>query len=185
MLTRFRYPNLRQGLLGHWRPSRRATGSALIDSVRGNHGGLLNGPTWVASGSGLALSFDGVNDFVKATEIPFRTSGLPNLTFGCWFRTANAGSSFRGLVVKQGEYGLFLNGNLLSAYDWAAPATQPSTSIACNDSLWHLALMACTPTTAQIYLDGRAVSASTSYRVGGSGWSNTTSLVFGVVGQVR
>jgi Concanavalin A-like lectin/glucanases superfamily len=108
MLGAYRYQSIRNSLIGYWRPSRGPSGNTLIDSVRGNHGTLTNGPTWIASGgvggSGYALSFDGSNDFVG---IPI--NGLPAIdaakTISLWctfdgttsrrilFAMSNAGSN--------------------------------------------------------------------------------------------
>ena len=61
------------GLVGAWCPSfTGATGLQLADiSGQANHGVLTNmdpGTDWVASGSGLALDFDGSNDGVSASS---------------------------------------------------------------------------------------------------------------------
>ncbi len=86
---RFEYPSLRQGLVGAWCPSLGASGLTLIDrSGRNNHGTLTNmggQDNWQASGSGVALSFDGTNDHVVATQDFTGT----RVTFSVWayFRT--------------------------------------------------------------------------------------------------
>jgi hypothetical protein len=68
---RAEYPSLRQGLVGAWCPSLGASGLSLIDrSGRNNHGTLTNmagQDNWRASGSGVALNFDGTNDYVSAS----------------------------------------------------------------------------------------------------------------------
>lgn len=86
-----RYASLRQGLVGAWCPSvqRCGSGFTLPDlSGYGNHGTLTNmdpGTDWVSSGSGLALDFDGLNDYVTA-----RIPTIELLTDGCtlslWYR---------------------------------------------------------------------------------------------------
>jgi hypothetical protein len=67
---RFEYPSLRQGLVGAWCPSLGASGLTLIDrSGRNNHAALTNmggQDNWRASGSGVALNFDGTDDYVSA-----------------------------------------------------------------------------------------------------------------------
>jgi len=71
-MPRFEYPSLRQGLVGAWCPSLGASGLSLIDrSGRGNHGTLTNmagQDNWKASGSGVALNFNGTNGYV-ATNV--------------------------------------------------------------------------------------------------------------------
>jgi len=71
MVNRQEYSSLRQGLVSAWCPSLGASGLTLIDrSGRGNHGTLVNmggQDNWKASGSGVALNFDGTNDYATAT----------------------------------------------------------------------------------------------------------------------
>jgi hypothetical protein len=65
---RFEHPSIRQGLIRAWCPSLGASGLTLIDrSGQNAHGTLTNmagQDNWQASGSGVALNFDGVNDYV-------------------------------------------------------------------------------------------------------------------------
>ena len=61
-------PNLWKGLVGAWMPSFGVTGETLRDvSGNGNDGTLTNmdaASDWVGTSKGLALDFDGVNDYV-------------------------------------------------------------------------------------------------------------------------
>ncbi len=86
-----RYASLRQGLVGAWCPSLGASGFRLIDrSGYGNHGVLTNmdpGTDWVASGSGLALDFDGTNDYVNA-RIPTIELSTDGCTLSLWYRNS-------------------------------------------------------------------------------------------------
>jgi hypothetical protein len=65
---RFEHPSIRQGLIRAWCPSLGASGLTLIDrSGQNAHGTLTNmagQDNWQASGSGVALNFDAVNDYV-------------------------------------------------------------------------------------------------------------------------
>ena len=72
------HPNLWDGLVGAWMPSLGVTGETLRDvSGNGNHGTLTNmdpASDWVGTSKGLALDFDGSNDYVdcgvsKSTEV--------------------------------------------------------------------------------------------------------------------
>ena len=88
-----RYASLRQGLVGAWCPSvqRCGSGFTLPDlSGYGNNGTLTNmdpGTDWVASGSGLALDFDGSNDYVNA-RIPTLELSTEGCTLSLWYRNA-------------------------------------------------------------------------------------------------
>lgn len=90
-MPRQEYPSLRQGLVGAWCPSLGASGLSLIDrSWRNNHGTLTNmagQDNWRASGSGLALNFDGVNDYV-ATNVVLDGA----FTVSIWANRRTAGS---------------------------------------------------------------------------------------------
>lgn len=63
-----RYPSLWRGCVGAWCPSLGATGSRLFDqSLFQNHGTLINmdaSTDWPVSGDGVALDFDGGNEYV-------------------------------------------------------------------------------------------------------------------------
>ena len=65
---RFEHPSLRHCLIRAWCPSLGASGLTLIDrSGRNAHGTLTNMAgqgNWQASGSGVALNFDGADDYV-------------------------------------------------------------------------------------------------------------------------
>ncbi len=99
---RFEHPSLRQGLVGAWCPSLGASGLSLIDrSGRNAHGTLTNmggQDNWRASGSGVALNFDGTNDYVTASN---RTglSGNASYTLSAWVRVT-AGTN--GTVANAG-----------------------------------------------------------------------------------
>jgi hypothetical protein len=86
-----RYASLRQGLVGAWCPSLGASGFRLIDrSGYGNHGTLTNmdpGTDWVASGNGLALDFDGVDDYVNA-KIPTIELSTDGCTLSLWYKNS-------------------------------------------------------------------------------------------------
>ena len=99
------HPNLWDGLVGAWMPSFGVTGETLRDvSGNGNHGTLTNmdaASDWVTTPKGLALDFDGVNDYVN-TNSP--VVSLDNdFTFLVAVRTPSSlsdNSTFRGLIQK-------------------------------------------------------------------------------------
>jgi hypothetical protein len=73
-------PNLWKGLVGAWMPSFGVTGGTLKDvSGNGNDGTLTNmdaASDWVGTSKGLALDFDGVNDYVRMVT-PISISSHP------------------------------------------------------------------------------------------------------------
>lgn len=88
----------------------------------------------VVNVNATALNFDGNNDFVLINNNP--STKLSNGTVEGWIKTANAGSSFRGIIVKQLAYGLFLHNNQLVVYDWTVPGII-TTGVSLNDNQWH------------------------------------------------
>jgi hypothetical protein len=85
---RFEHPSLRHCLIRAWCPSLGASGLTLIDrSGQNAHGTLTNmagQDNWQASGSGVALNFDGVNDYVACGAI---LTGAFSYSAWCWLRT--------------------------------------------------------------------------------------------------
>jgi hypothetical protein len=137
-----RYASLRQGLVGAFCPSLGASGFCLIDrSGYGNHGVLTNmdpGTDWVASGSGLALDFDGVNDRVAigtssvlapntlATSVWIKPSTLIGTDKAIVSQTDAGGNVGRGVrrqgdavrwFVASGPYYIWNSGSILTT-DW-------------------------------------------------------------------
>ena len=81
-------PNLWKGLVGAWMPSFGVTGNTLRDvSANGNDGTLTNmdaASDWVATSKGLALDFDGVNDYVLSESIKHDV-GTGDFSWSVWF----------------------------------------------------------------------------------------------------
>ena len=102
-MPRNEYSSLRQGLVGAWCPSLGASGYRLIDrSGKNAHGTLTNMDgqgNWRASGSGVALNFDGTNDYVTGSD---RTglSGNAPYTFSAWVYVTSAAA--QGAIVYAG-----------------------------------------------------------------------------------
>ena len=84
---RYEHQSLRQGLIRAWCPSLGASGLTLIDrSGQNAHGTLTNMAgqvNWQASGSGVALNFDGVNDYVACGAV---LPGAFSYSAWCWLR---------------------------------------------------------------------------------------------------
>lgn len=143
----------REGLVGHWRLDESVTG--LTDSVidasgNGNHGT----PTGATGGNNKpqpsadvpsntnfvttrSLDFDGTDDHVRMENPPSSSLNINRGSVFAWIKTAAAGSSHRGIVVKQTAYGMFLLDDIFVIYDWTA-ASNRSTGIDVSDDAWHL-----------------------------------------------
>ena len=92
-MPRQEYSSLRQGLVGCWVPSLGASGLSLIDrSGRNNHGTLTNmggQGNWRASGSGVAINFDGTNDYVSlGSGSTYRFTSGQTFTAAAWIYPA-------------------------------------------------------------------------------------------------
>lgn len=141
------------------------SGSTTWFDVSGNNnsGSLINGPTYNSANNG-SLVFTGVNENINCGN----SSNL-QITSGsisAWVKAINAGSGFRGIIVKQTNYGLFFNDNILTVYDWGSGATR-STGINIADGTWKNTVMTFTENTgtpsnnAIIYLNGNSVLTTT------------------------
>jgi hypothetical protein len=128
-----------------------------------NNGTLTNGPTF-NSGNAGSIVFDGVDDYVSCGNNA--TVQINQGTISAWVRTSSPGSSFRGIITKQNNYGLFTNDGILVTYDWGNNQTR-STGTNIADNNWKNVAMSFTTNTgtpsnnAVIYLNGSAVLTTT------------------------
>ena len=129
----------------------------------GNNGTLTNGPTF-SSANGGSIVFDGTNDYVDCGNNA--SVQINQGTISAWVRTSSPGSSFRGIITKQNNYGLFTNDGVLVTYDWGNAITR-TTGINIADGTWKNVAMTFTnnvgtpSNNAIIYLNGTAVLTST------------------------
>jgi hypothetical protein len=84
---------------------------------------------------GNALALDGADDFVDVGNSA--SVQISRGTLEAWIKTSNAGGSYRGIIVKQMAYGMFLTENVLTVFQWANPNTNYSTGISLADNRWH------------------------------------------------
>jgi hypothetical protein len=129
----------------------------------GNNGTLTNGPTF-SSANGGSIVFDGTNDYIdcgNSTNLQINQG-----TISVWVKTSTPGSSFRGIISKQNNYGLFTNNGVLATYDWGNVLVR-TTGINIADGTWKNVAMTFTDNTgtpsnnAIIYLNGTAVLTTT------------------------
>ena len=94
---------LADGLVGYWSPWLGSSGYTLLDRTRyANHGTLTNmdaGTDWVGATiqgrSGFALDFDGTNDHVKFSKLPY-LDGKSRISFSWWANWALNSSNQAG-----------------------------------------------------------------------------------------
>ncbi len=81
------------------------------------------------------LNFDGTNDFVDCgNNAPVVIS---TGTIEAWIKTSDAGSDYRGIVVKQWAYGIFLLDNVFAVFQWSYGGAFYSSGINLADNRWH------------------------------------------------
>lgn len=118
---RFEHPSLRQGLIRAWCPSLGASGLTLIDrSGQNAHGTLTNmagQDNWQASGSGVALNFDGADDYVACGAT---LTGA--FTYSSWFWLRTFGASGKAIHSNTANGAIYL------------PAIRSTTVIVQGDS---------------------------------------------------
>lgn len=131
-----------KNLIGHWKldGSGTVTNGGTVSATVGANGTAITPSGVMSYGAGKAgqsLQFDGIDD-----EIDVGNGAAYQLTrgsFSAWINTANAGSGYRGIVIKQMAYGLFMNSNTLVIYDWTVG--ERSSGINISDGTWHHVLV--------------------------------------------
>ena len=142
--------------------TRSFSGSGItINGLVGGIGGtLVNGVGFTTSQNGI-FTFDGTNDYINFgnSSTLQQSSG----TLSAWAKATSPGSSYRGIIAKQGAYGLFYLNNVLVAYDWTADAAR-STGIDIADNTWKnvvLTYQSGVSNGTRIYINGVSVLTTT------------------------
>ncbi len=135
------------------------SGTAWTDlSGNGNNGTLTNGPTYSAADGGQIV-FDGVNDYVDSGNAA--SLQVSTYTLEIWFKATSANSAYRGLLVKQLAYSLFLLNNTLGSYDWPSTVFL-STGINAGDGVWRQAVLTMTAGGSRtIYVNAASIISGT------------------------
>jgi hypothetical protein len=133
------------------------TANGLIGGIGGT---LVNGTGFGTTNNGFFI-FDGTNDYINFgnSSTLQQTSG----TISAWAKTSAPGASYRGIIAKQGAYGLFYTDSVLVAYDWTAD-TPRSTGINIADNNWKnvvLTYQSGVSNGTRIYLNGVSVLTTT------------------------
>jgi hypothetical protein len=112
----------------------------IVDDSEGvNDGTLMGGNNTqdisVTGKINKALQLDGTLDYVNCGNDT--SLQISKGTMSAWIKTADAGSGYKGIVVKQYAWGMFLNSNVFGFYNWSA-ASFTSTGVNLADNNWHL-----------------------------------------------
>lgn len=128
--------NFAPGPVGYWNFEDAAQGSAVADrSGYGNNGSWSgSGSRWALGKYGAGGTFNGSDDYVSNGNTT--SEQLTRGTIEAWIKTSNAGSTHRGILVKQLAYGLFLYNNEFEIYDWGT-ASRRGTGVNVADGNWH------------------------------------------------
>ena len=88
------------------------------------------------SNAQTALNFDGINNYVVG---PNNSSlDLYHATIEGWIKTTNAGTGYRGIIVKVYNFGIYLENNNLMIFENGTGRrifTDPKINLA--DGIWH------------------------------------------------
>jgi len=133
------------------------TANGLVGGIVGT---LVNGVGFTSSNNGSFI-FDGTNDYINFgnSSTLQQSSG----TLSAWAKASSPGSGYRGIIAKQGAYGLFYTDSVLVAYDWAAD-TPRSTGINIADNTWKnvvLTYQSGVSNGTRIYINGVSVLTTT------------------------
>jgi hypothetical protein len=132
-------------------------------SYNGNNGTLTNDPTYSSSNGGTIV-FDGADDYISCGNSA--SVQIFQGTISAWVKTSSPGGSYRGIITKQGNYGLFIRDGELATYNWGNNQ-DITTGINIADNTWKNVSMTFTTNTgtpsnnAIIYLNGSAVLTTT------------------------
>ncbi len=140
------------------------SGTAWYDlSGNSNTGTLTNGPTFSAANMG-SIVFDGTNDYVDCGNNS--SLQITQGTISAWVKSTTNDSTFRGIIVKATNYGLFIKNGYLVTYDWGNVVERASTT-SIIDGNWKNVAMTFTTNTgtpsnnAILYVNGVAVLTTT------------------------
>ena len=142
-----------------------------------NSGSFVNDPTY-DSANGGSIVFDGINDYINCGN---KTSLQISVgTISSWVKLSSIISGYRGILVKQLDWGLFAKDGIFITYDWTASLDR-STGINIADGNWKNVSMTFTETigspsnNAIVYLNGIAVLTTTVQKPP----ANTVALTIG------
>ena len=133
------------------------TANGLVGGIGGT---LVNGVGFGTTNNGF-FTFDGSNDYINFgnSSTLQQSSG----TLSAWAKASSPGGGYRGIIAKQGVYGLFYTDSVLVAYDWAADAPR-STGINIADNAWKnvvLTYQSGVSNGTRIYINGVSVLTTT------------------------
>lgn len=145
------------GLLAHWSFDE-GSGETLKDSVGQAHG-AIHGATWVKSGDGWALSFDGVDDYVDCGNPP-ALSPTSQITVEVWINPTKAPG-----VGEPGVIGKAYHNYALTYYTdgkcwWYTGESGQNVKANVSPGGWHHVVGTLDGKSMHLYVDGEHVGSS-------------------------
>ena len=187
------HQSLRQNLIRAWCPSLGASGLTLIDrSGRNAHGTLTNmagQDNWQASGSGVALNFDAVNDYVACGAT---LTGAFTYSAWCWLRTFGAsGKAVHGTLASEVYVPVFRSTTTVIAVD--SPFQERFFAGSISLLKWsHVCVTRQTDNLVSVFLDGirsttapQSITGTVTLTSLGRYSGNTTYLWDGYLDDIR
>lgn len=165
------------------------TGTTATDSFGANNGTNTSITLGTAGKLGNAYSFNGTTGYVSLgnpTAFQISTGAI-----SVWVKTAGAGASYRGIVVKQLAYSIFAIDNIIGFYSWGSPAGNKVTTFNVSDNQWHHIVLnfGVGTNNTTLYIDGvmklkttNGVSAQTAAMTIGSG-GGSSQLFSGLIDE--
>ncbi len=153
--------------VGYWRLGE-ASGTTATNTITGGAVGTyaqatLGTPGGITGSTDTAATFSGTTSGVVMTSNPASLQ-LAEGSIEAWVRTTNPGTDYRGIVVKQNAYGLFVRNGMLGSYSWGGAAGDRTTGIPIADGQWHHVAMTFRSGVTNgttVYLDGKPVLTTT------------------------
>jgi len=156
------------------------TGTTTKDnSGNGNNGTLVNGPTWVDSRFGKALSFDGVNDYVGVANSS-SLNPTSAITMEAWIKLSALNASKR-IIRKASQWLLWFNASKqLEAIVVVGGSNVTATyTTLLSTGTWYHVVAKYDPTTTRVHLFLNGSEVATSSTKTGSIATTTNPLGIG------
>ena len=154
-----------KGLVGFW-PFDRIGERKAFDLSPYRNDGEIKGPIWVPGKIGQALSFDGVDDYVRdSTPTGLNFVSTNQITIEAWFKLTGH-SAYDGIIsINDGScaYRIMADQNLYPFYDPGAHNDQTVTTYRFTVNTWyHYAMTVQGGGNAVIYVNGASIHTSSA-----------------------
>lgn len=137
------------------------TGSTLVDSVGSNNLTLLSSPTYTATPPSLTFDSMTGGSTANTANIQVNTG-----TITVWAAPTSGNTGYRGVLIKENAYGIYVVNNKLAIFDWGTQTLRDSGVTVGNGSwqmfsLSFLNINVGSSNNAILYLNGIAVMTTT------------------------